>query len=259
MRQKFKAKSRTKLLQIPKKQVSVEEEARPIASAIGKIAVSHRILPMFNSDPKKTVYGIASLLKMARGMPLGKTESEIEAAKDAARAIAARCSMGVDSVHLLPTLKEIGIKTLQVLILDDSSLDALQIAAALGIPMPKKTVDETVVKPKAITTAVAISKTQEVQRSKPSVRVKKNNELKMWVIGAVVLIVLGSTSKIFRNLLFCTLCVWIVISVLWLFLIPTAWLAKKFPDTAENVLEVIKFVIGAIVVVIIIMFIMQLI
>ena len=116
-------------------QVAVDEQAHPIASTIGSIAAA---LPMFEFNPGQTVKGVSSLWKMANRIKLDKADV------DAAMALAAQAGMGAGGAVVsplvqgqTPDLKDIGISTLQALILGKPRLDIFKTSEALGIPPPE--------------------------------------------------------------------------------------------------------------------------
>lgn len=101
------------------KQLAVNEQAHPIASAIGDIASS---LPAFEFAPGQTVDGVVAAWKAARGLPLGRTEAEIASAKDALTALAAQSGMATAGGVVAPLvqgqtpdLKDIGLNILTAL------------------------------------------------------------------------------------------------------------------------------------------------
>lgn len=100
-------------------QLAVNEQAHPIASAIGDIASS---LPAFEFAPGQTVDGVVAAWKAARGLPLGRTEAEIASAKDALTALAAQSGMATAGGVVAPLvqgqtpdLKDIGLNILTAL------------------------------------------------------------------------------------------------------------------------------------------------
>lgn len=119
-------------------QLAVNEQAHPIASTLGDLASS---LPSFEYNPGQTIKGVATLWKMARGLPLGRTEAEIKAAKDAAVALAAQSGMGAAGSIVTPliqgqapNLKDIGINTLSALIFGKPRFSGA--FDKLGLPTP---------------------------------------------------------------------------------------------------------------------------
>ncbi len=135
-------------------QAAVNEKAHPIASAIGDIASS---LPAFEFAPGKTVEGVGNLVKMARGVPLGKTPEEIAAAKSSVLALAAQSGMGVAGSVIAPLiqgespdLKDIGISTLTALLFGKPRDYLENTFHTLGLPKPPVDKDNEAEKPTAV-------------------------------------------------------------------------------------------------------------
>lgn len=137
-------------VKLVKNQPAVDAKASLIASAIGDIASSLR---PFKNNPRQTVDGVVSLWKMARGLPLGRTDTEIKAATDAAfalmfenvmmdNAVVKQLKVTASGVSDAQTPQEKGIITLQTFILlGNPHSDFFKIAHTLGIPMPKEAVN----------------------------------------------------------------------------------------------------------------------
>jgi hypothetical protein len=120
------------------KQLAIDEQVHPIASAIGDIASS---APAFRFNPGQTVDGVVAAWRAARGIPLGKSEAEIDAAKKAMYALAAQSGMATAGSIVTPLIqgqepdiKDVGINVLTALTFGEPRFK--DVFKSLGLPKP---------------------------------------------------------------------------------------------------------------------------
>ena len=123
-------------------QLSIDDEAHPIASAIGQIASSSA---GFKLAPGETLKGTLNLWKMARGVPLGNTPEEVQAAKSSIVALAAQSGIGAASTIVAPllqgqspdlSLKDIATSTITALLYGHPHDYIENTFKNLGLPKP---------------------------------------------------------------------------------------------------------------------------